>query len=560
MSGYNNTPSAINTEPIGTCNLSRIPQSETSTINKHSIPSTELERMLCCGGDERLLLDSSTRVNMYGCSPGPVSSSTSIYLSSSTATPVSNDAFAHLAEMMITLNKTEINNAVDDRMEDFRQELLDYFGINSVDADIVFVPSGTDATLQAVFLSKLCLSKPTTILTNLVLAVDEAAGRVMAAASGCHFNTKNIRGEDVDKGAPIACLHGTNGNKTIEYIELSYEKCQNEIYIEELVDQLVSRSENTHVLLHAIDTSKLGNRTPSHNCLERIEQQHSKESLTILIDACQFRLSSRRIRDHINRGRLVIITGSKFLTGPPFSGAIIVPGRFRAQIQQASVSNNMSSELAAYSAIADWPRSWTNVRSCLSTFSSVLWKANIGQFLRWMAAVFELRRYLRVPVQQREQFILEAGAAIQAAFASVPDLLEPFMNKNRSQFFDEYDEEFRHPTIFPFLIRQPNKSKSFLHEKTCKEIYQKLQQTTDTYPITCVIGQPVTVVVSEYQGPVTTFRFSIDARAVADEFERGHGTKPMTVDILRSKVELVIKKIAEIVNFQQSTKTNGDDL
>jgi len=520
-----------------------MPQLKTSTINKNGISVTELERLLCLGGDERLFVDSLTKTNMYGCSSSPVVSPTSIYLSSSTATSISNDAFAHLAEMMITLND------IDDKMEDLRRELLDHFGLNSVDADIVFVPSGTDATLQAVFISRLCLSKPTTILSNLVLAVDEVASRVMAAASGCHFNSKNIRGENVSKNTSIGCLHGTDDKKTIETMGLSYEKCQNEAHIEEFISQLVNRSDDTHLLLHTVDTSKLGNRTPSQTCLERIEQQHSQDKLTVLIDACQFRLSARRVRDHISRGRLVTITGSKFLTGPPFSGAIIVPGRFRTQIQQASVHNFMSSELAAYSAIADWPRSWINVRSCLSTFSSVLWEANIGQFLRWTAAVFELRRYMKVPAQWREEFIVRAGAMIQATLISMPDLFEPLTNPNRDQFFDECDEEFRHPTIFPFLIRQSNQSNSFLDEKTCKEIYQKLQQTTGTYPITCIIGQPVTTIVSEYNGPVTTFRFSIDARAVADEFERTQGTRPVTVDILRSKINLVVNKITGIVNL-----------
>jgi hypothetical protein len=497
---------------------------------------------------------------MYGCTPGPRRTSTSIHLSSSTATPISTSAFAHLTEAMTTLNKTEDSNDVDERMEILRQQFLDYFGIQSTDADIVFVPSGTDATLQSVFLSRICLPRPTTVLTSLILAVDEAAGRVLNAASGFHFNSNNNRGEAVSKGSPIAGLHGLDSDNTIRCIELSYIKCQDEAFIEELTDRLVNHSGDSHVLLHAIDCSKLGNRTPTHDCLNRIEQQHSKEVLTVLIDACQFRLSPKRIRDHISRGRLVTITGSKFLTGPPFSGAIIVPARFRNQIQRAPVNNYMSSELAAYTVVSDWPQSWTNIRCSLGAYSVKSWRSNIGPFLRWTAAVFELRRYLAVPSEWREQFIVEAGAEIQAAFSSVPDLIEPLENKKRSFFFDEHDEEFRHPTIFPFIIRQSSENKSFLNNEACKELYRKLQIPTDAYPFECLIGQPALVVLSKYPEPVTTFRFSIDARTVADEFQRRNGIKPMTTDVFRSQVRLVIKKISDIVNHQQAADMSSDRL
>ncbi|CAF1229193.1 unnamed protein product [Adineta steineri] len=521
---------------------------ETITMKKKVISTAELKQLVCSGGDERLLLDPLTGVNMYGCPPGPVEPSTWVHLSSSTATPISNGGFSHLAEIMTTLDETDGSDPVDERLEAIRQELFNYIGITSVDADIVFVPSGTDATLQAVFLARICLPRATTILRNLVLAADEAAGRVFNAASGFHFNAKNIRGDDVIKGTPIPGLHGPTGDKTIECIDVSFEKCQDEAYIEESVDRLVNHSGDTHVLLHALDTSKLGNRTPSHDCLNRIEQKYSKEALTILIDACQFRMSPWRIRDHIKRGRYITITGSKFFTGPAFSGAIIVPACFRAQIQQAPVNNYMTNELAAYSAISDWPQSWTNIRSCLNTYTTVLWKSNIGQFLRITAAMFELRRYSAIPSSWREQFIVAATAEIRAAFSSVPDLLEPLENKTRNSFFDEFDEEFRHLTIFPFFIRQPNKVKTFLNLDACKELYQKLQIPNETNPITVVIGQPAAIVVNGYPDTVTTFRFSIDARTISDAFERAHGAVPVKTDILQSRLRLIIKKIADIVN------------
>ncbi|CAF1191924.1 unnamed protein product [Adineta ricciae] len=476
---------------------------------KESISSNELHRLLSSGGDERLLIDSSTGLNMYGCPLGPTNPTSSIYLSSSTATPISTGAFIHLTEMMNNLNKINDDNTMDTKMEELRQELLDYFGLASADVDIVFVPSGTDATLQSVFLAKLCLPRSTTILTNLVLAADEAAGRVINAASGCHFNTKNIRGEDINKGTPIACLHGSNGNTSIQCVDLSYEKCRDEAFIEQCVNELIHGNEDIHIFLHAIDTSKLGNRTPSNDCIDRIEKKYTKDLLTVLIDACQFRISPWRVREHIIRDRFITLTGSKFLTGPPFSGAILVPARFRTQIQNAPVDRYMSSELAAYSAISDWPRSWRNVRECVAKYSSVVWQSNVGHFLRLTAAVFELRRYLSIPLEWREQFIVAAGAEIRAVFATFPDLLQPVENIERSSFFDENDAEFRHPTIFPFRVRRLDKT--FLDQEASKDLYIKLQRPTDVHPIRCVIGQPVPIVLSDSLDTTMVFRLAIDA-------------------------------------------------
>ncbi|UJR32518.1 hypothetical protein I4U23_019980 [Adineta vaga] len=556
MDEYSQTMSTITSQLCTTSNTNSVVQSDATTKDKESISSLELIRLLGSGGDERLSIESSTGFNMYGCPLDPTNPSTSIYLSSSTATPISNGAFVHLTEIMNSLNKIPDDNVIDERIEGLRQELLGYFGLTLNDADIVFVPSGTDATLQSVFLAKLCLPRSTTVLTNVILGADEAAGRVSNAASGRHFNLKNIRGEDVKKGAPIAGLHGPDDNSNTRCIEYSYQKCQDEAFIEQSINDLTRSHEDTHIFLHALDTSKLGNRTPSHECLNRIEQQHSKEVLTILIDACQFRISSSRVREHISRNRFVTLTGSKFLAGPPFSGAILVPACFRAQIQKASVQNYMSSELAAYSAISDWPQSWTNVRKCLADYSTVLWQSNIGHFLRLTAAVFELRRYLVIPLEWREQFIIAAGAEIRAAFSTYAGLLQPVVNMKRSSFYDENDEEFRHETIFPFLIRQS--SKTFLSEEACKDLYNKLRLQTDAHPIICVIGQPATLSLKEYPEPVTTFRFAIDARTVTDEFERGHGIKPITTDVLQSQLKYIISKIADIINYQHSIKTEDN--
>ena len=511
---------------------------------RSSMSVVELEALLCLGGDERLIVDPSTEINMYGCSPGPSRPLASISLASSTASSISAGAFAHVYETITTLNEDQDDNAVDRRVEALRQTLLDHFGLRSVDADIVFVPSGTDATLQSVFLSRVLSTESAKTLVSLVLAFDEAASRVAPAATGYHFNCKNPRGETVSKGSPIAGLHGSENSANVRCIELSHAQCQDETLLEALVDRLVNHHGGAHILLHAIDASKLGTRTPSLGYLERIQQRHGNADLTILIDACQLRMSPRRMREHVARGRLVTITGSKFLTGPPFSGAIVVPALFRPHIQRALISSYMSQELASYTTVSDWPQSWANVRNSLANFSSSSSKANIGQFLRWTAAAFQLRRYAAIPQQRREQFIIKAGVVVRTALSSLPDLIEPLEDMSRSHFFDEHDEEFSHPTIFPFLIRRPGESRVFLDYEACKRLHHELQVPTHVFPVPCLIGQPVSFVLGDCLQPTAALRLSVDARIVVDECERQHSTEEITADFFRAQVETVIDKIA----------------
>ena len=45
------------------------------------------------------------------------------------------------------------------------------------------------------------------------------------------------------------------------------------------------------------------------------------------------RLGRTRLQKYLDRGYLVLVTGSKFFTGPPFSGALLVPSALAQEDQ-----------------------------------------------------------------------------------------------------------------------------------------------------------------------------------------------------------------------------------
>src|SRR6185437_9067159 len=135
------------------------------------------------------------------------------------------------------------------------------------------------------------------------------------------------------------------------------------------------------VLLQPMDNSKLGWRSPSQKCLKEISARWPQD-VQIVIDACQMRLGRKRIKEYLQRGYVVLLTGSKFFTAPPFCGALLVPAAISVRL--ASVNKV---PLGDYCNRSDWPMEWKGIRSALPP------RLNFGQWLRWEAALEEMRRY-----------------------------------------------------------------------------------------------------------------------------------------------------------------------
>jgi hypothetical protein len=45
----------------------------------------------------------------------------------------------------------------------------------------------------------------------------------------------------------------------------------------------------------------------------------------LVADLCQGRFEKERLHDYLEKNVVVLITGSKFFRGPPFSGGVLIP-------------------------------------------------------------------------------------------------------------------------------------------------------------------------------------------------------------------------------------------
>jgi hypothetical protein len=447
-----------------------------------------LDHLLVSGGDPRLAVNPASGLNDYGCRPSPCPDTLSF--ASSTATSISERAYDRAGrardELMRSAIAVGIDAAFDARLEAMRGELRAHLGLSPTEADVVFSPSGTDAQLQALFLARALLGPE---VTTVVVAADQTGSGTADTARGRHFSAATSSGSPVRKGDPIAGLAHSIASMALPLFDeagAGRPQAASDAQVLDAVERSVANGRD--VLLQIMDSSKLGWRVPSDQCLDEISARWP-DQVRIVVDACQMRLGRPRLRRYLARGYLVIVTGSKFFTGPPFSGALLVPARLSNVFERIA---DVAPGLREYTSRSDWPLHWPALRARFPV------RANFGQWLRWEAALEEIQAYYRVPDEFRRLALATFGSGVEGLIAASPSLrLLPPQPKPARGGAD--DEELAQPTIFPFVIRHRGR---VLTLDRCREIHRALNRDTQTDAAEgqgrpeiaarpCLVGQPV---------------------------------------------------------------------
>ncbi len=470
-----------------------------------------LDRLLGCGGDPRLRLNPATGANEYGCRPFPCPDTLSF--ASSTATSISPRAYrrAGLAResLMRSAISVGIDAAFDARIEAMRDELKNHLGL--ANTDIVFSPSGTDSQLHALFLTRALLGPA---LTTVIVAADQTGSGTAYTSRGCHFSAATAQGSPVQKNEPVAGLAHSVTSVALGLLDDNGDgrpQAETDARVLAAIEQSIANGSG--VLLQIMDSSKLGWRAPSDQCLDVIAARWPGR-VQVVVDACQMRLGRPRLRQYLDRGYLVLVTGSKFFTGPPFSGALLVPHSLAGAIDAIG---DIAPGILEYSSRSDWPMQWQGLRSRFPI------RANFGQWLRWEAALEEIRAYHAVPDEFRRMALATFGKGVERVIASSPclQLLPP----QPRPADDGIDEELAERTVFPFVIGTKDCALSL---EDCRKIYRTLARDArdciatevrgrdaDIAAKACLIGQPVALG-RRSLNPVAALRICAGARLVTE--------------------------------------------
>ncbi len=469
------------------------------------------EALMETGGDIRLQTDPRSALNGYGSSHRP--RPWAVTFASSTAS--SSSARGYVAadrerlRTSLALFRGGRRGAVRDALQRVRGGIAKGFCLAPGTA-VILAASGTDTELLALALTHLAAEKLP--ILNILVAPEETGRGVPMAARGRHFAVDTALGVAVNFEEPIA---GFRPDTELANVALRDGRgaVRNGDDVERDIYQLVAGgiAGGRRVILHALDLSKTGLLAPLPEFLKSLRDEFG-EKFDIVVDACQTRLSASSVKNYLALDAVVLITGSKFFTGPPFAGAALVP----AHVARRLVAGSLPAGLDAYFGRDEFP-AHCPAAACLPAIG------NYGLALRWHAALAEMRAFARVDLRRRAEIIAAFGAVVRREVAANPALqLLP-----QPAFARGVDDEpwERLPSIFSFSLAAPHAPGRCLTPVESRAVY--LWLNTDLSPWLpkagdvarriCHIGQPVKLPQPGVEGGLGVLRVSAGARLISGE-------------------------------------------
>jgi hypothetical protein len=376
---------------------------------KSSLP--DIASLLVSGGDARVALNAQG-TNKYGCFATPKPDI--IAYSSCTASTISEAGLAAATQLYERLGNDIDIATYAQELERLRGEITTLCKLSGT--GIIFSPSGTDVHALVAH----TLSRETPSLCVISSEEGETGSGVPAALQGNNIEAFALKAR-TDNGA-LRDAHAIDAEA------------------ETLATRAVTAG--NRVLLVLTDVSKTGLTIPSPACAIALKQKFS-DKIDVMVDACQWRLADATLHTYLQQEFMVAITGSKFVTGPAFSAALLLPKRIEKR------------------------------------FATSPDTANYGLLLRWEAALAELRAFRALPDIKVHTFIEKFATAVHKRLASdrafEPLAVHPI---GRKSGWDQW------PTIFPFRLRHP-KSGTLLNKVEATAIYEQLKAAG------FYVGQPV---------------------------------------------------------------------
>jgi hypothetical protein len=438
-------------------------QNRVGSLN--AVPLSPLEQLLTSGGDTRLDTNLETGCNRYacGCRPGDV-----IPFGSCTSSTVSQLGFAaaEIAAGQI-FSSTNRDAAANELAATIRNRLRELLTLPN-DVDIALAPSGTDVEFLALLLAA---GGGNRRVVNILVGPSETGSGTPLAAAGCHYESRTPDGRQAITGQPVDPILASR----VDVRTVDLRTPQGDMFSESQIDASViepfleAADADAIVLVHLVAHSKTGVHAPSLACIDRLRK--TSDDVAVVIDAAQGRFSRRGLRDVLQKDCLVMFTGSKFYGGPPFSGALLVPPRFRPDRRGL---DELPAGFRAYFSAAEMPESWPEVRQSLSA------EPNIGLLLRWSAAIAEMDAYYHVPSNLRLQVLRFFEREVPKIFgrSNVLRLLPVF-----PPLYDDLSHRLLESktTVFGFWVMPPG-DRAPLDKAELKKLHFELASAEPTSP------------------------------------------------------------------------------
>lgn len=476
-----------------------------------------VERLLISGGDSRLALDPNTGFNRYGVPPRPRPEA--VHFSSSTASAISDYGFMYCDILRRDLLTSVLHDGAGEAdlcrraVDATGRALCTLLGLAQGSADVAIAPSGTDVELLTVMLSLAGADgRP---LTNLLISPEETGRGVKFAAAGRYFDDVAATGAPIRKTAPAW------PDAAIEVCEIAIRGSSGAPRaIDDLDEEFISAgvrglSAGGHVLAHILASSKTGLSAPSCRAVESLVRL-APDRVDVAVDACQMRSEFEEVGALAERGWMVQISGSKFLTGPPFSGALIAPAGLRARVDRVAA---LLSAAPGIGRAEDWTSWWAERLPRDKSLAS----PSFGPVFRWLPAILEAHLLASLPKDFRRWAFERFRTAIIGRLAGSRWLRPIDLERVSDERSSAADALSRLSIVsFQVLGQGRDGSLSPLDEPGCRSIFEtlnvdavaRLGELSGAEKALAAqqshIGQPVTLMTE--RGPITILRMVLGAR------------------------------------------------
>jgi selenocysteine lyase/cysteine desulfurase len=337
-------------------------------------PNQAVSHLLTLGGDERIVPAHADGTNKYHSSPFPRQTVT---FASSTANDISVAAFDHLTSFVAQNAISPDMGGADyaRHLDAVRERLGKAYSLPS-GTDIAFSASGTD--LEYIALQAFSGRAPAGI-HNVLLGADEVGSGCILSAHGQYFAAQTALGTPTVKGTPVP------GLAPVSLTEISVRNGFGDAFdsgvivagMRSEIERAIAAQQ--FPLLHVVHGSKTGLILPHLDDIDALIARYG-DGIGFVVDACQARITSAAIAAYLTRGAVVLLTGSKFMGGAPFSGFALVPQAIGTRI--APLGEGMATIFRR----AELPAGWAGADRLPDG-------GNAGLTVRLEAALFELERF-----------------------------------------------------------------------------------------------------------------------------------------------------------------------
>lgn len=329
------------------------------------------------GGREALVVDPAKGLNSYFVTASPAAD---LAYDSSFANAISPAAFAAvqrlLADFAPSFDLDGANYAA--QLEKLRLRLREAYGLpHSV--DIVFAASAADAEYVTLAIASRVEADG---ITNILLGFDELDNGCAQSAAGLHLSGTTPLGVTAELGAPVDAMLA---EKT-RLIPLPIREASGDpMPPDDVVLTLASAIDDAlrdgrHPLVRIIHGSVTGLVAPSLHHIDALRRRYGHR-ISLVVDAGQGRIGRDFIAAYLSRGASVLLTGSKFMGGPPTSAFILVPASARQGL------DNVPEGFGTIFSRHEWPVTWPGTDRLPDA-------SNMGLLLRQAAALFELELFM----------------------------------------------------------------------------------------------------------------------------------------------------------------------